>query len=129
MITIYKDDPPQQKSFKLRMKTLHQSREKLAEETGVTVLSTLNRHYQELEKAVEDHSRHPRGTKASGLRRGKTGKGLIALARNRFGVAEEQSFRLRRLRRAGNHTARLRFKKELQTTIHNLEEDEQSAPL
>ena len=111
------------------MKTLHQSREKLAEETGVTVLSTLNLHYQELEKAVADHSRHPRGTKGSGLRKGKVGKGLIALSRNRLGVAEEQSSRLRRLHRAGNHTARLKFKKELQTIIHNLEEDEQSAPL
>ena len=121
--------PHSKKSFKLRMKNLHQSREKLAEETGVTVLSTLNKHYQELEKAVENHSRHPGRTKGSGLRKGKAGKGLIALSRNRFGVTEEQSSRLRRLRRAGNHTARLRFKKELQTTIHNLEEDEQSAPL
>lgn len=121
--------PQSKKSFKLRMKTLHQQREKLAEETGVTVLSTLNRHYQELEKAVENHTRHTKGTKASGLRKGKAGKGLIALSRNRFGVTEEQSSRLRRLRRAGNHTARLKFKKELQTTIHNLEEDEQSAPL
>ena len=111
------------KSFKLRMKALHQSREKLAEETGVTVLSTLNQHYQELEKAVSAHTRHPKGTKASGLRKGKAGKGLIALSRNRFGVAEEQSSRLRKLRRAGNHTVRLRFKKELQTSIHNLEKD------
>ena len=116
--------PHTKKSFKLRMKTLHQSREKLAEQSGVTILSTLNRHYQELEKAVEDHTRHPGGTKGSGLRKGKAGKGLIALSRNRLGVAEEQSSRLRRLRRAGNHTARLRFKKEQQTTIHNLEEDE-----
>ena len=116
--------PHTKKSFKLRMKTLHQSREKLAEQSGVTILSTLNQHYKELEKAVEDNSRHPRGTKGSGLRKGKAGKGLIALSRNRFGVAEEQSSRLRRLRRAGNHTARLKFKKELQTTIQNLEEDE-----
>ena len=101
------------------MKNLHQSREKLAEETGVTVLSTLNRHYQELEKAVENHSRHPGGTKGSGLRKGKVGKGLIALSRNRFGVAEEQSSRLRRLRRAGNHAARLRCKKELQIIMEN----------
>ena len=115
--------PHNKNSFKLRMKSLHQQREKLAEETGVTMLSTLNKHYQELEKAVADHSRHPKGTKASGLRKGKAGKGLIALSRNRLGVAEEQSSRLRRLRRAGNHTARLRCKKELQTTINNLEED------
>lgn len=109
------------KSFKLRMKTLHQHREKLAEETGVTTLSTLNQHYQELERAVEDHARHPGGTKASGLRKRKTGKGLIAQSRNRFGVAEEQSSRLRRLRRAGNHAARLKGKKELKDRLKNLD--------
>ena len=111
------------KSFKLRMKTLHLYREKLAKETGVTTLSTLNQHYQELERAVEDHARHPEGTKASGLRKGKNGKGLIAQSRNRFGVAEEQSSRLRRLRKAGNHAARLKGKKEFQVTIKNLGED------
>ena len=110
------------KSFKLRMKTLYQHREKLAEESGITSLSTLNQHYQELESAVEDHARHPGGTRASGLRKGKNGKGLIAQSRNRFGVAEEQSSRLRRLRRAGNHAARLKGKKELQATIKNLGE-------
>ena len=115
--------PHPKKSFKVRMKALHQSREKLAEQSSVTILSTLNQHYQELEKVVSEHTRHPRGTKGAGLRKGKAGKGLIALSRNRFGVAEEQSSRLRRLRRAGNHAARLKFKKELQTTIHNLEED------
>ena len=111
------------KSFKLRMKTLHHHREKLVKETGVTILSSLNQHYQELERAVEDHARHPRGTRASGLRKGKTGKGLIAQPRNRFGEAEEQSSRLRRLRRAGNHAARLKGKKELQATIKNQGED------
>lgn len=111
------------KSFKLRMKTLHQHRQKLAEEFGVTPLSTLNQHYQELERAVEDLARHPGGTRASGLRKGKTGKGLIAQSRNRFGEAEEQGSRLKRLRRAGNHSVRLKGKKELQATIKNLGED------
>ncbi len=110
------------KSFKLRMKTLHQHREKLAKETGITPLSTLNQHYQEWKKAMKDHARHPGGTRAAGLRKGKTGKGFIAQSRNRFGEAEEQSSRLRRLRRAGNHAVRLKGKKELQATIKNLGE-------
>lgn len=62
---------------------------------------------------MEDHARHPGETRASGLRKGKTGKGFIAQSRNRFGESEEQSSRLRRLRRAGNHSARLKGKKEL----------------
>lgn len=111
------------KSFKLRMKTLHQHREKLAKETGVTILSSLNQHYQEVERAVENHARHPGGTRTAGLRKGKTGKGLIAQSRNRFGEAEEQSSRLKRLRRAGNHSVRLKGKKELQATIKNLGQD------
>lgn len=115
--------PHPQKSFKLRIKTLHQYREKLKEETSVTPLSTLNLHYKELEKAKEDNTRHPGGTRAAGLRKGKTGKGLIAQSRNRFGEAEEQSSRLRTLRRAGNHSARLKGKKELQATIKNLGQD------
>lgn len=109
------------KSFKLRMKTLHQHREKLAKETVITPLSTLNQHYQEWKKAMKDHARHPGGTRASGLRKGKTGKGLIAQFRNRFGEAEEQSSRLRRLRRAGNHTVRLKEKKELKDRLKNLD--------
>lgn len=108
------------KSFKLRMKYHQQHREKLAEETGVTILSSLNQHYQELERAVEDHARHSGGTRASGLRKGKNGKGLIAQSRNRFGEAEEQSSRLRRLRRAGNHAVRLKGKKELKDRLKNL---------
>ncbi len=109
------------KSFKLRMKTLHQHREKLAEETGVTILSSLNQHYHEVERAVEDHARQPGGTRASGLRKGKNGKGLIAQSRNRFGEAEEQSYRLRRLRRAGNHAVRLKGKKEVKDRLKNLD--------
>ena len=59
-------------------------------------------------------SRHPNGTKAHGLRKDKRrGKAVkYRYAKARFGETDEQSYRLRRLKRAGTRTARRRNKQE-----------------
>jgi hypothetical protein len=47
-------------------------------ESGITVLSTLNQMYNGYGKASESLSRHPSGTKASGLRQRLKGKNRVA---------------------------------------------------
>ncbi|MBR5175599.1 MAG: hypothetical protein IKW89_06670 [Bacteroidales bacterium] len=100
------------KSFEQRIRAIRQVREQLAEESSVTVLSSLNQFDSGLTKAKVDLSRHPSGKRASGLRRDLRGKLTVKDFRNRFGVAEERSSRLRRLRKAAKHSARNRLKKE-----------------
>lgn len=111
------------KSFKQKMDKIRQSREKHFSESGVTVLSTLNQQWNGFYKTIKSLSRHSSGTKASGLRQGLEGKGLVKSFRDRFGDADQQSSRLRRLRMAGKHSARLKFKKELRVIMNNLEHE------
>ena len=59
------------------------------------------------------NARHPGGTRAEGLRKDYNGWIKVAYDRNRSGDAYEQSSRMRRIRRAVLHAARLKRKKEL----------------
>ena len=111
------------KSFKQMMDKIRQSREKQFSDSGVTVLSTLNQQRNGFHKTKKVLSRHPSGTKASGLRQGLGGKGLVESYRDRFGDADQQSSRMRRFRMAGKHTVRLKFKKELRVIMKNLERE------
>lgn len=99
---------------------IRQVREQLAEENSVTVLSSLNQFYNDLMKARTDLSRHPSGTRASGLRRDLRGKWTVKDFRDHFGVAEERSSRLRRLRKAAKHSARSRAKKGIEIGLLDL---------
>lgn len=58
-------------------------------------------------------SRHPRGTRAKGLRKQAMDKIHISDDRNRFGDAYEKSSRMRRIRRYIKHSARNAVKKEI----------------
>ena len=58
-------------------------------------------------------SRHPDGTRASGLRQMSHDKIHIAEDRNRFGDAYERSSRMRRIRRYIKHAARNAAKADL----------------
>jgi len=73
--------------------------------------------------ARNELSRHPEGTKAEGLRKDYTGR-RVHWDRNRFGEAEEKSSRMRILRRSVKHTARLRAKRELESTVSEAMADE-----
>jgi hypothetical protein len=66
--------------------------------------------------ARHELSRHPDGTNAEGLRKDYTGR-RVHWMRNRFGEVEEKSSRMRLLRRSVKHTARLRAKRELESTV------------
>ena len=109
------------KSYQQKMDEIRRSREKHASETGVTVLSTLNQHWNGRQKAMATLTRHPSGTRATGLRRGLQGQGLVKAYRDRFGLAEEQSSRLKRRRMAGKHALRLKSKKELRSLMYGME--------
>ena len=76
-------------------KTFHSKREfeKLVKELGIGA-------------AKAKASRHPDGTRASGLRQMSPDKIHIAEDRNRFGDAYERSSRMRRIRRYIKHAAR-----------------------
>ena len=102
------------------MRKIRQARVQLAEESSVTVLSSLNQFDSGLTNAKLDLSRHPSGTRASGLRRDLRGKLTVKDFRNRFGVAEERSSRLRRLRKAAKHAARSRAKKGIEIGLLDL---------
>ena len=108
------------KKYRQDMDQRSQSREEQSAENDATVLSTLNQQYNGYRKALKAHTRHPSGTKASGLRKRLKGKSRISDLRNRFGEAEEQSSRLRHQRRDGNHSARLQAKKDLRDMIDDL---------
>ena len=81
-------------------KTFHSKREfeRLVQELGVSA-------------AKAKASRHPNGTRASGLRQMSPDKIHIAEDRNRFGDAYERSSRMRRIRRYIKHAARTREKR------------------
>ncbi len=104
-------------AFKRRMLKISEDRERLALDGSATVLSTLNQFYDGLISSRVILSRHSSGTRASGLRRELRGKLTVKDFRNRFGTTEEQSSRLRGLRKAARHSARRRFKKELDEII------------
>ena len=86
---------------------------KIAEnETG----NSARRHIKARRKA----SRHPGGTRATGLRQEmiKGGKLVIAKGyRDRFGLTEEKSSRFRRWRRAAKHAIRSKKKNALRTEL------------
>ena len=63
--------------------------------------------------------RHPGGTRAEGLRKDYNGWIKVAYDRNRSGDAYEQSSRMRRMRRAVLHAARLKRKKELDEALES----------
>ena len=111
------------KKYRQRIDEIDQSRKKQSDESDITVLSTLNQMYNGYEKASESLSRHPSGTKASGLRKRLKGKNRISDLRFRFGEAEEQSSRLRKRRRSANHSIRLDAKKDLRTMMNDLGDD------
>ncbi|MCR4852066.1 MAG: hypothetical protein K5893_00565 [Prevotella sp.] len=113
------------KKYRLRVDGIDKSRKKLSDESDITVLSTLNQMYNGYGKASESLSRHPSGTKASGLRKRLKGKNRISDSRRRFGEAEEQSSRLRKQRRSVNHSVRLDDKKDLRTMMNDLGDDKE----
>lgn len=111
------------KKYSQRIDEIDQSREKQSAEGDITILSTLNQMYNGYGKASESLSRHPSGTKASGLRQRLKGKNRVADLRDRFGEAESQSSRLRKQRKDVNHSVRLKAKKNLRTMMDDLGED------
>ena len=100
------------KRFKQRVDQIRKARQRLADAKDVTVLSTLKEAVSKEKKAAMDLVRHPKGTKASGLRKEFKGKRTIASLRNGFGEAEEQSSRLRGYRRSAIHSMRNKLKKD-----------------
>ena len=102
------------------MRKIRQARVQLAEESSVTVLASLNQFDKGLTKAKTDLSRHPSGTRAAGLRRALRGRKAVKDFRDRFGVSEERSSRLRRLRKAAKHSARSRAKKGIEIGLLDL---------
>ena len=111
------------KKYSQRIGEIDRTRKMQSVESGNTVLSTLNQMYNGYGKASESLSRHPSGTKASGLRQRLKGKNRVADLRERFGEAESQSSRLRKQRKDVNHSVRLKAKKNLRTTMDDLGED------
>ena len=84
------------------------------------MLSSLNQFDKGLTKAKTDLSRHPSGTRAAGFRRALRGRKAVKDFRDRFGVSEERSSRLRRLRKAAKHSARNQAKKEIEIGLLDL---------
>lgn len=104
------------------MDEIRQSRERQSAESNVTILSTLNQQEHDYRKAVYVHTRHPFGTKATGLKRGLNGMKRISSLRDRFGDAEVQSSRLRGLRKSGKHSVRHHSKNDLRANMNYSEE-------
>ncbi len=102
------------KQFKRRVDRIRESRQQLADATGVTVLSTVKDACINQKNAVTDLTRHPKGTKASGLKKDFRGKMTVASIRNRFGETEEQSSRLRSYRRYAVHSMRNKLKNDIE---------------
>lgn len=101
--------------FKNKKDQLEQRRREIARANGADysdmALSTLDLYYRELTDTRSTMSRHPGGTRAKGLGRLYRGKTTVKAVRNRFGLAEEQSSRLRKERRAALHAARQKAKR------------------
>ena len=111
------------KKYSQRTGEIDRTRKMQSVKSGITVLSTLNQMYNGYGKASESLSKHPSGTKASGLRQRLKGKNRVADLRDRFGEAESQSSRLRKQRKDVNHSVRLKAKKNLRTMMNDLGED------
>ena len=114
-------------AFKREIERISERRKEIARRQGVAysdvALSSLNLYYQGLRRVRADMVRHPGGSGAKGLRRDYSGKGMVSDSRDRFGLAEEQSSRLRKERRAAVHAARARFKKDLERILSDLESE------
>ena len=99
------------------MDQLEQRRREIARANGADysdmALTTLDLYYRELTSNRSAMSRHPGGTRAKGLGQLYRGKTTVKAVRNRFGLAEEQSSRLRKVRRAALHAARRACKNAL----------------
>ena len=107
------------KRFKQRVDHIREARRRLADATNISVLSTLKDAFIQEKKAATDFTRHPKGTKASGLRKEFKGKMTVASLRDRFGEAEEQSSRLRSYRRNAVHSMRNKLKNELKQILED----------
>lgn len=105
------------KRFQQRIDHIKETRRRLADATDVTVLSTAKDAYVQIKKAARDLTRHPKGTKASGLRKEFKGKMTVASLRDRFDDADVQSSRLRGYRRNAIHSMRNRLKNEIQNIL------------
>ena len=90
------------KEYNRRVKEVKAFRERVAAAHG-SRLATLN---VRVDKDLL--ARHPYGTRAKGLKRLYRGWRKVSDYRDRLGEAEEQSYRLRRMRRAVKHAARKR---------------------
>ena len=103
--------------FRYKMDQLEQRRREIARANGADypemALSTLDLYDKELTGNRSAMSRHPGGTRAKGLGQSYRGKSTVKAVRNRFGLAEEQSSRLRKVRRAALHAARRACKNAL----------------
>ena len=95
------------KEYKRRVKVVREFRERVAAVHG-SMLATLN-----VGVDKDALSRHPGGTRGKGLKRVYRERWKVSDYRDRFGEVEEQSYRLRRLRRAVKHSARKKLKKEV----------------
>jgi len=113
------------KAFKQKIYNIIQSQEKQSAESGVTTLATEAQFFNAYSKAKAQHTRHPSGTKATGLKQWFKGKPRVADQRDHLGETEVQSSRLRIDRRAGNHFARLKIKKDLRTLMNGLNTKEE----
>ena len=109
------------KEYKRKVARLKERRDDTARESGVTPLSTYEQYRGEIHETRSQMSRHPGGTKAEGLRKDYDGWQKVSFDRERFGEAECLSSRMRRMRRAGLHAARLKRKKELAALLEELE--------
>ena len=105
------------KRFQQRIDHIKETRRRLADAKDVTVLSTAKDAYVQIKKAARDLTRHPKGTKASGLRKEFKGKMTVASLRDRFDDADVQSSRLRGFRRNAIHSMRNRLKNEIQNIL------------
>lgn len=108
--------------FRQRIGHIQAVRQKIADATDVTVLSSLKEAFSNIKKTSTDFTRHPRGTKASGLRKEFKGKMTVASLRDRFDEADVQSSRLRGYRRNAIHSMRNRFKKDIKLFLEENEE-------
>jgi hypothetical protein len=109
--------------FQKRLDEFEKKREELMKEYQMSEKAaslSINRQAPYHSKKYE-LSRHPGGTKASGLRKVLREKEAVLSNRDRFGWAEEQSSRLRRFRRSVHKTARQESRKEINETFPETE--------
>ena len=109
------------KRFQQRIDHIKETRRRLADATDVTVLSTAKDAFFQIKKAAKDLTRHPKGTKASGLRKEFKGKETVASFRDRFDDADVQSSRLRGYRRNAIHSVRNELKNDIKRFLEDNE--------